>query len=544
MRQRALTTLLTLAAVAAAVVAAATVARSDGADDSLHAVRDAEGYFRLDGDAPAEAYAGDGVRALVGNVGRVDPDAQEAFVFVRAADGGVERRALRTTSTQESQQPAFVAAASSWVRARAEYDPVNWEPPPPALSARSSSAPTSVPEPGADVAQWGLAGMPIVRFRSTEAAFRFADVADRIAARLLALEGDGRDYGTLRWALHDLLLPATWSANPEGARGAGACAVMFDGIPWRGRTRLAAVLRITDPELHRMETAAGVGYAALPAHLWAPEDDPAPESRARRNHRRVVGDVEIIATDEDLLDAVATRRGASNVHREWRAAAGEQPPPESEAVLALVPSSARAVAASQAAQRFDAFERALREVQGWRHVWRGWSGVQADEELRLPLTAPGPGPSALSSAVSMRVLTDAKGADVEVVFADAVAARAAAEILARAAEPFIGAADLCARNRRQVSALATVDRARDRVDRARDGAGGDFAERCFVVLGWKPVCPCGGTYQVHPITRAVTCSAHGSDARPVADVKPPKPVLRNVSTDGATVRFHVPIDWR
>jgi hypothetical protein len=76
-----------------------------------------------------------------------------------------------------------------------------------------------------------------------------------------------------------------------------------------------------------------------------------------------------------------------------------------------------------------------------------------------------------------------------------------------------------------------------------DRAQTDLAERAFVVLGWKPVCPCRGTYSAHPVTRDVACSVHGTDARPSPEPKPLRAVLRDVASEGVVVRFRVPIDW-
>src|SRR5512144_707238 len=61
----------------------------------------------------------------------------------------------------------------------------------------------------------------------------------------------------------------------------------------------------------------------------------------------------------------------------------------------------------------------------------------------------------------------------------------------------------CLHNLEDLVPLALVENPQD-----------DVAERNFVVLGWKPVCPCGGTYSVHPITREVSCSVHGTAASP------------------------------
>jgi len=72
----------------------------------------------------------------------------------------------------------------------------------------------------------------------------------------------------------------------------------------------------------------------------------------------------------------------------------------------------------------------------------------------------------------------------------------------------------------------------------------DLAERCFVVLGWKPVCPCDGVYDAHPVTREPSCSVHGSDTSPLAGAPVARPLIRDLRREGATVRCRVPVDWR
>jgi hypothetical protein len=67
----------------------------------------------------------------------------------------------------------------------------------------------------------------------------------------------------------------------------------------------------------------------------------------------------------------------------------------------------------------------------------------------------------------------------------------------------------------------------------------DFAG--LVVLGWKPCCPCGGTWSTRSRARSL-CTAHGTDAKPLTI-----PLRRRASftTSSPAVRrpLRVPIDW-
>jgi hypothetical protein len=365
-----------------------------------------------------------------------------------------------------------------------------------------------------------------------EAAFRFADVADGIASRVLAKSVDGADRGTLRWAIHDLVLPEVWRANPNGEKGCGECAVVLGG--WdRGRPEVALLLRITDPELHHMQTAAGIGYAAMPEHRWAPADDPDPASRAPRNHRRTIGDVEVVATSERLfrriVDASGTAVGSDPA---WKAFRGDGPVPE-EAFVLFQDASARRLRSDEARDDGRPATIGDRERLGARALLARWADVA--ELVPADAAWPGGPRTAFPAAaiVSVRCVTDAKGAAVEAVFTDAWAAEAARAALEACAKPFEGGAKVCASNRREVLPVARVER-----------TAKDLAERCFVVLGWRPVCPNGGTYDAHPVTREPSCSVHGSDSSPLPDPPAARPLLRNLVRDGAVLRLRIPIDWR
>ncbi len=388
---------------------------------------------------------------------------------------------------------------------------------------------TPLPAAGEDLARWAPADRPFIRFRDTEAAMRFAGEADRLAARLRAATGDGRSFETLRWALHDLLLPSIWNANPGAERGAGECGVVLEEAPL-GRSRVVLVMRITDPQLHEFQTKAGVAYESREDHLWKPADDPFPGLRARRNTRRVEGDVEVVSTDERSLDDVIRATAGRMADGEaWAEARAVRPAERDEAFLAVMPALRGEDVAGwfTAARRHGPGERIARGA-----VWLAarWTGVPCGFSPSAEGVAADPGP--LADVRWVRAVTDATGAHVECVFRTEAAAERAREILEGAARPLANHGDVCSSNRRELTPLALAERGVD-----------DLAERCFVVMSFKPVCPCGGRYEAHPVTREVDCTVHGSDRRPVADVKAPKPLLRDLVREGKTVRFLWPIRW-
>lgn len=523
---------------------------------------DAEGFFEIEDASVAEAFsASPSVRAVAGRLGRLEPpDAADARVWVRAVDGAFESRRLERRSALEPLRPlvqaALVDRAASWgtLGAAGAFARLmsGEEGPPPGTESQllgftrggslglgertprtEGSDGSPVPDAsGADLAAWAPADRPFVRFRSVEAAYRFASEADRLASRLLAARGDGRDWGTLRWALYDLLLPTIWRTNPQGERGVGECAVVFETAYVRGRGEVAALLRITDPDLHRMQVLAGIGQEAEPDHLWRPEGDPFPRTRERRNFRDTRADVEWVATSEAAFEPLrlrGVRRLAADP--EWRRLRGDGPPAREEAFLLFVPDEERR-AFDDLDPRGDASDRAGREERGLTALGFAWTGRRQGWRIGVVGIRPD-GPSALHRLVSARATTDMKGALVEATFEDEPSARVAEEALAAAARPLEGAGDVCRTNLRDLVPLAVCEAV----------PATDLAERSFVVLGWKPVCPSGGTYLVHPVTRETSCSLHGSVRRPLPEPPAPGPLLRDLARDGTTVRFRWPIDW-
>jgi hypothetical protein len=535
--------LRTAIAAATCVIAAVAAPGDEPAPVVVHA--DADGYFEIDAADAAPAWPGPGVRALVGRFGWLEKGAAAPAVFVRGEEGTYERRALDVRPDDRRGRGVLLAGAivtdaqarlaagraSRFDRAIALADPEPVRTAPSLPDAEPLATRRGPPKQGAALAAWAPSGMTFVRFRSVEAALRFADVADRIAGRVLAAAGDGADRGTLRWAIHDLVLPEVWRANPNGEKGCGECAVVV-GTWGPGRPEVALLLRVTDPELHRMQTAAGIGFAAMPEHAWKPDDDPDPAARAPRNFRRTIGDVEVVATSRRLLQQVAEPSGAAvQDDPAWTTFRGAAPG-ASEAFVLFQDSVARRAWRDERIDERRA-ERGDREILGVRSLLSRWAGAaNLVPEGRRGVPAPefrGPG----ASLVSIRCTTDAKGADVEATFTDEAAAEDARRVIETAARPLEGGARVCASNRHELFPVARVERD------ARD-----LAERCFVVLGWRPVCPCGGTYDAHPVTRDVSCSLHGSDASPLPDPPAPRALVRDVRREGAVVRLRIPIDWR
>jgi hypothetical protein len=186
-----------------------------------------------------------------------------------------------------------------------------------------------------------------------------------------------------------------------------------------------------------------------------------------------------------------------------------------------------AVAWFTAAGRHPPGERIARGA-----VWLAarWAGVPCGFSPSAERVAVEAGP--LAQVLWLRAVTDVKGAHVECVFRTEDAAERARVALELAARPLENHGAVCSSNRRELTPLALAERSVD-----------DLAERCFVVMSFKPVCPCGGRYEAHPVTREVDCTVHGSDRRPVAEVKAPKPLLRDLVREGAAVRFLWPIRW-
>src|SRR6185295_5813992 len=123
------------------------------------------------------------------------------------------------------------------------------------------------------------------------------------------------------------------------------------------------------------------------------------------------------------------------------------------------------------------------------------------------------------------------GASVWAKCTDADAAKRFAQAL-RGLASAGGAADrACARNLADLAPVALVEAPQD-----------DVAERNFVLLGWKPVCPCGGTYAVHPITREASCSVHGTARAPKKGAWTP-PAVSEITARDAELSFRLAIDW-
>ena len=517
---------------------------------------DRDGFFVSADAAPSrEVFSGPGVTVAVldgsGRVaGRLDPRAPEPSVWLRDGAGALTMSTLRV-ATSETPQRADVTAAALAALARAPQSPTlatfieicggppsdGPAPVPTDATAPRTSRPVAPsPGPGEPLEAWAPLECVFVRFRSVEAAYRFASVADELAAALAASESeDARDYGTLRLVLHDLLMPTIWRTNPDAQRGVGEVALVIAAPFVRGRLRAAAILRITDPELHRMQTVAGVAQESREDHLWRPPADPFPAERTRINFRVVPpgADVEIVATDREFGEAIAARTSAvvasSAEFRGRRAASapeGAVAPDEAVFAFSALVADARWRAFVPGVLRSAAREG--REGLGLRHLAESWLGGArkiATADLRSH------GPSVLASIVALRATTDSKGAAVSVECADAASAAHFAHALRALPSGGAAAGRACEANLRDLVPLALVET-----------PGGDVAERAFVVLGWKPVCPCGGTYSVHPVTRELSCSAHGSAAAPRAAKWTP-PALSEVRADGAELSFRLAIDW-
>jgi hypothetical protein len=501
---------------------------------------DDEGYFAGGGSGHvADSFPGSGVAFVTTHTsrelffGRLTAGADAPTVWRRNEAGELEEQTLHVLHSSQSWRKAacntlFLShEGTAWDRFEDCVDPsqVIRRPPPPEF--HSDRGPDMTPyerRAGADLTEWAPRDAIYVHFRSVEAAYRFAGEVDRLASALL---DDGRDYGTLRLTLHDLLLPTIWRTNPESERGVGELALVVSPPVARGRLRAAVLLRITDPELHRMQTEAGIVEESSAGHQWRPADDPFPEERARRNFRRRVADVEIVATDESLLKQIAEGRGTlADDHDRVFERAPRPSGAQDEALVAILPQRAvGAIFTSPASWGYG-----TREPAGLRWLAAKWSGP-----ARTPATAEGmwcgPGFRPSFALINwIRVTTDTAGARVHVKADDADSARKIAASLS-SLHDVADRADVCRTNLEDLVPLALVENPQ-----------GDVAERNFVVLGWKPVCPCGGTYSVHPITREVSCSVHGTLKSPKAGKWTPPPIS-DVKVDGAELSFRLAIDW-
>jgi hypothetical protein len=401
-------------------------------------------------------------------------------------------------------------------------------PAPPAVEARRGLG--VAPERLADVLDCAPDDLVFVRARSVEAAYRFADELDRLDFLVRAAAGDARDHGTLSGTLHDLHLPTIWRTNPDAERGVGEVALVVAPPLDRGRLRAAAILRVTDPDLHHMQTEARKDDWKRPA------DDPFPELRAPRNHRRRVDDVEIVATDPDLLRAVATpsaysiRRLTPYLRVRARLNEGATEPPPEEAFMLYVSRAARE-RLLRAADPAGAVRRAAREELGLRRLAARWTGLpEPGGAWRVrPETTAGAHPLA---AVEWIVVTTAvEGAHVRVRFVDAERAARTERALRAVLDPETDWGAACLRN---LAGSAPVARVEPAVE--------DLAARVEVVLGWRPVCPCGGAYSSDPVTRETRCSRHATLRAPSV-AAPPEARVERLARHEGQLSFDLRIDW-
>jgi len=397
------------------------------------------------------------------------------------------------------------------------------EPAPPvevghALDIAPGDAP---PAPGAPLSAWAPRNCAYAHFRSVEAGYRLAGTFDDVVAHVLAGHGDARDAATVRLTLFHLLLPTIWRTNPGVSKGVSEMGLVVVTPFVRGPLTAAVLLRIEDPVRHEMHTKAGVAIESKPGHRWRPERDPFPEERVRKSVRRIVGDVEIVATDPALLESLA-----AGVRESWaddaNALAFLQDPGNGLGHLAMT-------AVFPPDQEID-LDAAL--------AARATRGV---EHLLLELGAPGARGarveprfgSAPFHVRSLAVRTDRQGAHVTATL-DGTPGLVEAVMHGTERDSWPRHDAACTASRGDVSALALVD-----------GAAGDLQERCLVVLGYAPRCSEGGVLRIDAITRRVTCSLHGPP-----DVRIPRPSGYRIRPPYGTFRggLHevemlVPINW-
>ncbi|MCG3134933.1 MAG: hypothetical protein HMLKMBBP_02351 [Planctomycetes bacterium] len=492
---------------------------------------DAEGFFEVaDQDAVSELHAGDGVLFAAGRHGRIAPGASGHEVFARGTDGSFAARRIVVAAhlAASLREPALRAAAASGSTTASELaSGIGADLPRSGTIGYGGGAETGFRGPGADLATYAPRGSAFARFRDVEAMLRVCGEADRLAARILAAHDDGRDFRTLGEFLRRLRIPEIWKANPGGEKGAGECGITAGSVV-RGTTDAALLLRIRDPALHHMETQAGIALAG--AHeiemTSAAADDPWPERRRTAPVRRVFDDVEI-ATPEFgpwSVSSLPPMDGTVAALPGWAARRGA-PPPAEEAAFARIPRMPFDVDTVKEPGRRTVL------AKSWRGLAARWLG---DDRAAAPFPAPAGRPLLVprtEGALWVRVATDAKGLAVSVECdAEADAPRIEA-VLALAAAPLANHAAVCASNRDELSVVALAER------RATN-----LAERAFLHLGFAPVCPCGGRYDAHPVTREVACTAHGTGRAP-RSAKAPPPLVRALAREGAVVSFRIPVDW-
>ncbi len=527
------------------VVALTLLAACGGATGPTLQVDDDEWFVSA---APVEGdwYPGDNVRCLVRGidgtlVGRLrDPgeasvwtrDAEGAFVEhecdVRSVGDGLETRfrsELTTLVEGEQRRHSPIGglhqpSRSDVVHPIAFYRSALYEPEPlPSFAPRPPIQwpDADPPAEGTSLFGWAPADHIVIRVRSVDTAYRLANLGDRLASRLL---GDGaggaHDEGTLRMALHHLALPTIWATNPGGEKGVSECAIVLPPAPARGHLRPLALLRVTDPELHHQHVQAGLALEAQPDHLWRPDDDPFPERRERRNARRVLGDVEVVATDESTLQATLGESARWSEH----AAMSEVAPylvERSTALVALVPDRASSWL------RIGGLDH-----QGQSRLSDAWCGRE-----RPSVWGNGPSERELPPVRWIVVTTDAEGLAVTISCRTTDAADQIARDVRETGVSADVASDACRGNAARLIPLGLVER-----------NAADVAERCFVWLGWKPVCPNDGVYRFHPITGEPSCTVHGTIAEPKEGADLPPLPISDVAVDGSRVTFRWAIDWR
>ncbi len=516
---------------------------ASGETDELVLSVDDLGFFVSERPVDGEWYAGPGVRGVVQNesglAGRLE--GERATLWTRDADGsfvGVTPRRVAAGASLAAEVGAAMSVAFGgrfYARfttpMRCSARPSMASPPRHEPVAQPAEPRTDVLPPGTPLLSWAPADTLAVRFRSIEAALRFADVADRLAQRLGFARGAARDYGSLRMTLHHLLLPSIWRANPGGRKGVAECLLILRPTQTPGSLDAALVLRIIDPELHRMETVAGVALETSAPHRWRPDGDPFPARRVRSAVRVVAGDCEIVATNAALLEHVVaegTARSADADQASLARRAGLPAPSGSDRALSL-----RFPTTADVEFRLDGMGSGLRTREGLAALASRFAGLEmdmvgvADDEWRQPdVVMP------WSDVVAACVDTSVVGARISVRMRDSVWAAALGERLRAPGPPPDKTSALCGSNLLRLVALGMVE-----------PRASDVAERNFVWLGWRPVCPDGGTYRFHPVTGEPRCTLHGTTTdTKVGPGLPPSPIT-DVKIDGSLVTFLLRIDW-
>ncbi len=529
------------AACLAAVAAVAACAPGEPPGPLVHV--DDEGWFVSAESVTGRWYPAAGVRILAPHeadgplLGRLDgePDAAEVATF--DAEGVLQFVPLRREPSPEPRGDEVrraVAAAldglagtlAPALAAGLRAPPAVIEPVPGITIDPSDLLPGdglvpggAPPPPGAPLSAWAPRQFAFARFRSVEAGFRLAGTFDEFIGHVLAGHGDARDAATLRLTLFHLLLPTIWRTNPGVSKGVSEMALVVAPPYSRGPLAAAVLLRIEDPDRHAMHTKAGVAIESKPDHQWRPERDPFPMERVRRSVRRIIGDVEIVATDAALLDWLS-----GGVPDTWA--------DDSDAAVFLAdpgagPGDFAVAAVFPPGGIFDVDAAlAARATRGVVHLLRALGAEEASVQPRFG-RAPFP-------VRRLAIRTDRAGAHVTATLDGS--SSALIDAITHGTEPDSRHryADACAASRGDLAALALVD-----------GADGDLPERALVLFGFSPRCPEGGVLRPDPVTRGVTCSLHGPP-----DVRAEVPgrggvesPYRALSGDAHEIQIVIPIDW-